>query len=84
MRGWVALEREYARLATPMRTMEENDEYGIRSGRIDSRQIKTNYSKAVLFTYVRYADPRSLLLQSCLPHYLELDYLVTRASSGHT
>ncbi len=38
----------------------------------------------VLFTYVRYADPQSLLLQSRLPHYLKLDYLVTRASSGHT
>ena len=46
MRGWVALEREYARLATPTTTMEANDEYGIRAGRIDRRQIKTNYSKA--------------------------------------
>ncbi len=39
---------------------------------------------AVLFTYVRYANPRSLSLQAPLPHYLKLDYLVTRASSGHT
>ena len=46
MRGWVALEREYARLATPTKTMEANDEYGIRAGRIDCRQIKMNYSKA--------------------------------------
>jgi hypothetical protein len=46
MRGWVALEWEYAQLATPMTTMEVNDEYGIRAGRIDCRQIKTNYSKA--------------------------------------
>jgi len=28
MRGWVAFEREYARLAMPMTTMEANDEYG--------------------------------------------------------
>jgi hypothetical protein len=46
MRGWVALEREYARLATTTMTMEANDEYGIRAGRIDRRQIKTDYSKA--------------------------------------
>jgi len=46
MRGWVALEREHARLAMPTTTMEANNEYGIRAGRIDRRQIKTNYSKA--------------------------------------
>ena len=43
-----------------------------------------NKPKLILFTYVRYAYPRSLSLQSHLPHYLKLAYLVTQASSRHT
>jgi hypothetical protein len=39
---------------------------------------------SILFTYVRYAYPRSLSLRSRLPHYSKLNHLVTQASSRHT
>ena len=49
-----------------------------------SNSPKKKASMGLLFTYVRYAYPRSLSLRSRLPHYSKLNYLVTRASSGHT
>ncbi len=42
------------------------------------------FATTLLFTYVWYAYPQSLLLRSRLPHYSKLNYIVTRASSRHT
>ncbi len=58
--------------ASPLRPLSREDL---------SASSASDLTMSILFTYVWYAYPRSLSLWSRLPHYLKLDYLVTRASS---
>ncbi len=70
---------------TPKQLCNPNDSFQMwHLTKVNNDKEFNMVEKEVLFTYVRYAYPRSLLLRSCLPHYLKLNYLVTQASSGHT
>ncbi len=85
----VEILRESGGVSTPADVLAAMEEVRLRMDRgVPEDQWKTIIEwclvASLLFTYVRYVDPRSLSLQTRLPHYLKLDYLVTRASSGHT